>query len=60
MTMAARQKSRRKTARPVGNKEAESALRPELREYPSHQETAENYGAKLLAMKGSVPDDVAL
>jgi hypothetical protein len=60
MTMAARRKSKRRTARPLLNQEAEAALRPELPQHQSDQDTGENYGIKLLAMKGSVPVDVAL
>jgi hypothetical protein len=60
MTMAARRKSKRRTPPHLVSQEAEAALRPELPRHQPDEDTDEDYGAKLLAMKGSVSDDAAL
>jgi hypothetical protein len=62
--MAARRraKSARRTAHQKLKRKVKGAVRerPETRENSAKRRGADDYGAKLLALKGSVPDDVAL
>ena len=62
--MAARRraKSARRTAHQKLKRKVKGAARHrfEPAEHWAHQRAVDGYGAKLLALKGSVPDDVAL
>lgn len=62
--MAARRraKSTRRTAHRKLKRKVKGAarLRSEPAEHSAHQRAADAYGDKLLALKGGIPDDVAL
>jgi hypothetical protein len=62
MTAGRRAKSTRRTAHQKLKCKVKGAarLRSESGESSAQQRAADAYGAKLLALKGSIPDDVAL
>ena len=62
MARRRRTNSRARTAHQKLERKVKGAVRerPETRENSAKRRAVDDYGAKLLALKGSIPDDVAL